>query len=62
MAGVADPATGRLVTPATPFYNFSIGKGATATVANILIERGLFGETPAWPRSGRSSPPTARTR
>lgn len=52
-AGVADPATGRPVTPDTPFYNFSIGKGATATVVHILAERGLFGyDTPVaelWP-------------
>src|SRR2546423_10324031 len=43
VAGVADPATGRAVTPETPFYNYSIGKGATATVAHVLVERGLFG-------------------
>ena len=53
VAGVADPSTGRPVTAATPFYNFSIGKGATATVAHILAERGIFGyETPVaeiWP-------------
>ena len=56
VAGVADPATGRPVTPDTPFYNFSIGKGATATVAHILAERGLFGyDTPVvelWPEFG----------
>ncbi len=56
VAGVADPATGRLVTPGTPFYNFSICKGAAATVAHILAERGLFGyETPIvelWPEFG----------
>jgi CubicO group peptidase (beta-lactamase class C family) len=53
VAGVADPATGRPVTPDTPFYNYSIGKGATATVAHILAEKGLFEyETPVaemWP-------------
>src|SRR2546430_378916 len=56
VAGVADPATGRLVTPETPFYNFSIGKGATATVAHMLAQRGLFGyDTPVvelWPEFG----------
>jgi CubicO group peptidase (beta-lactamase class C family) len=55
-AGVADPATGRVVTPGTPFYNFSIGKGAASTVAHILAERGLFGyDTPIvelWPEFG----------
>src|SRR2546430_106593 len=56
VAGVADPATGRLVTPEAPFYNFSIGKGATATVAHMLAQRGLFGyDTPVvelWPEFG----------
>jgi CubicO group peptidase (beta-lactamase class C family) len=53
VAGVADPGTGRPVTSDTPFYNFSIGKGATATVAHLLVERGAFGyQTPVaelWP-------------
>ncbi|MGP3958206.1 serine hydrolase domain-containing protein [Nonomuraea sp. 3N208] len=57
VAGVADPETGRPVAPDTPFYNFSIGKGATATVAHVLVERGLFGyDTPVaelWPEFGR---------
>ncbi|MFC4118751.1 serine hydrolase domain-containing protein [Nonomuraea zeae] len=57
VAGVADPETGRAVTSDTPFYNFSIGKGATATVAHVLAERGLFGyDTPVvelWPEFGR---------
>src|SRR5687768_15687905 len=56
VAGLADPRTGRPVTSATPFYNFSIGKGATATVAHVLVERGLFGyDTPVvelWPEFG----------
>ena len=42
VAGVADQASGRLVTPATPFYAYSVGKGATATVAHVLVERGEF--------------------
>ncbi|MGW5673605.1 serine hydrolase domain-containing protein [Streptomyces sp. NPDC003860] len=52
-SGVADPATGRQVTPATVFYNYSIGKAATATIVHVLVERGLFGyDTPVaelWP-------------
>jgi CubicO group peptidase (beta-lactamase class C family) len=56
VAGVADPATGRPVTSETVFYNFSIVKGAAATVAHILAERGLFGyDTPVaelWPEFG----------
>jgi CubicO group peptidase (beta-lactamase class C family) len=53
VAGVADPASGRPVDAGTVFYNFSIVKGATATVAHMLAERGLFGyDTPVaelWP-------------
>jgi CubicO group peptidase (beta-lactamase class C family) len=53
VAGVADPATGRPLTPATPVYTYSMGKGMTATLAHILVERGLFGyDTPIaelWP-------------
>jgi CubicO group peptidase (beta-lactamase class C family) len=56
VAGVADPDTGRPITSGTPFYNFSIGKGATATVAHILAERGLYTyDTPVvelWPEFG----------
>ncbi|WP_028938408.1 EstA family serine hydrolase [Pseudonocardia spinosispora] len=56
VAGVADPGSGRPVTSGTPFYNFSIGKGATATVAHVLVEQGLFDyETPVarlWPEFG----------
>ncbi|MFI0422900.1 serine hydrolase domain-containing protein [Spongiactinospora sp. 9N601] len=56
VAGVADTETGRPVTADTPFYNFSIGKGATATIAHLLAERGLFGyDTPVaelWPEFG----------
>jgi CubicO group peptidase (beta-lactamase class C family) len=53
VAGVADPATGRQVTPGTVFYNYSIGKAATAAVVHVLAERGLFTyDTPVaelWP-------------
>ena len=56
VAGVADPATGRAVTNNTPFYNFSICKGAASTVAHMLAERGLFRyDTPVvdlWPEFG----------
>jgi CubicO group peptidase (beta-lactamase class C family) len=56
VAGIADPATGRPVTPDTPFYNFSTCKAAASTVAHILAERGLFGyDTPVaelWPEFG----------
>ncbi len=53
VAGIADPATGRLVTSDTPFYAYSTGKGATATVTHVLVERGAFDyDTPIvelWP-------------
>src|SRR5919204_5428996 len=53
VAGVADPVSGRPVTQDTPFYNFSIVKGATGTIAHMLVERGLFAyDTPVaelWP-------------
>ncbi|WP_433334053.1 serine hydrolase domain-containing protein [Spirillospora sp. CA-294931] len=53
VAGLADPATGRSVTPGTVFYNYSIGKAATATVVHVLAERGVFTyDTPVadlWP-------------
>ncbi|MEU4230933.1 serine hydrolase domain-containing protein [Nonomuraea sp. NPDC026600] len=42
VAGIADPATGRPVTPGSVFYNYSIGKAATATVVHVLAERGAF--------------------
>jgi CubicO group peptidase (beta-lactamase class C family) len=53
VAGTTDASGGRPVDPGTVFYNFSIGKGATATIAHMLVERGLFGyDTPVaelWP-------------
>ena len=56
VAGTADLVTGRPVTPDTPFYNYSIVKGAAATIAHILVDRGRFGyETPVakiWPEFG----------
>jgi CubicO group peptidase (beta-lactamase class C family) len=42
VAGVADPDTGRPVTSETPFYNFSICKGAASTLVHMLAERGVF--------------------
>jgi CubicO group peptidase (beta-lactamase class C family) len=40
--GLADPATGRAVEPDTLFYNWSIGKGATATLAHRLVDAGAL--------------------
>ena len=56
VAGVADHETGRPVTSDTPFYVYSVGKGATSTVAHVLVERGAFDyATPIvelWPEFG----------
>jgi CubicO group peptidase (beta-lactamase class C family) len=53
VAGVADPGGGRPVDAGTVFYNFSVVKGAAATIAHMLAERGLLGyDTPVaelWP-------------
>src|SRR3989441_8118560 len=47
VAGIADPQSGRPVTPDTSFYNFSVGKGAASTIMHVLAQRGLFGyDTP----------------
>jgi CubicO group peptidase (beta-lactamase class C family) len=56
VAGLADPMTGREVTTDTLFHSFSTGKGVTATVVHVLVERGLFSyDTPIvelWPEFG----------
>jgi CubicO group peptidase (beta-lactamase class C family) len=66
VAGIADPQTARPVTPDTPFFSYSIGKGATATVAHVLVERGLFGyDTPIvelWPEFGAHGKESATVR
>ena len=66
VAGVADHETGRLVTSDTPFYVYSVGKGATATVAHVLVERGAFDyDTPIvelWPEFGAHGKETATVR
>lgn len=66
VAGIADHETGRPVTPDTPFYAYSTGKGATATVAHVLVEQGLFDyDTPIvdlWPEFGAHGKETATVR
>ncbi|HTU07123.1 MAG TPA: serine hydrolase domain-containing protein [Trebonia sp.] len=42
-AGVADPATGRPVTPGTLFFAASTAKGIASTVAHVLAEQGAVG-------------------
>ena len=66
VAGVADPETGRRVAPDTPIYCYSVGKGATSTVAHVLVQRGLFGyDTPivkVWPEFGAHGKEAATVR
>ena len=66
VAGVADHETGRPVASDTLFYAYSTGKGATATVAHVLVERGAFGyDTPIvdlWPEFGAHGKETATVR
>jgi CubicO group peptidase (beta-lactamase class C family) len=66
VAGIADPETGRQVTPDTPFYAYSVGKGATATLAHVLVERGLFGYdtliAELWPEFGANGKESATVR
>lgn len=42
VAGVADVATGRPVTPATPFFATSVGKGVVGTLVHVLAEKGVL--------------------
>ncbi len=66
VAGLADPETGRPVASDTPFYCYSVGKGATSTVAHVLVERGLVGyDTPVvdfWPEFGAHGKEAATVR
>src|SRR5207244_12681903 len=43
VAGVADPATGRLFTSETPVYCYSVCKAAASTLVHMLAERRAFG-------------------
>jgi CubicO group peptidase (beta-lactamase class C family) len=66
VAGVADHETGRPVASDTPFYCYSVGKAATATVAHVLVERGFFDyDTPVvelWPEFGAHGKEAATVR
>jgi CubicO group peptidase (beta-lactamase class C family) len=66
VAGIADPGTGRPVASDTPIYCYSVGKGATSTVAHVLVERGLFGyDSPVvdlWPEFGAHGKEAATVR
>jgi CubicO group peptidase (beta-lactamase class C family) len=56
VAGIADGTIGRPVTPETPFFSFSTGKGAASLIAHLLVGNGLVGyDTPVadvWPEFG----------
>lgn len=56
VAGVAEPESGRPVTPDTPFFSYSIGKGVAATAVHVLAERGVLGYdtrvVEIWPEFG----------
>src|SRR5438874_165316 len=56
MAGVADPATGRLFTSETPVYCYSVCKAAASTLVHMLAERRAFGYdtrvAELWPEFG----------
>src|SRR5437870_5479943 len=53
VTGLADPKTGRAVTPETPFYCYSVCKAAASTLVHMLAERrALTYDTPVaevWP-------------
>jgi CubicO group peptidase (beta-lactamase class C family) len=66
VAGVADPATGRPVTSGTPIFGFSIGKNVAATIAHLLVARGLLDYdtlvADVWPEFGAHGKATATLR
>jgi CubicO group peptidase (beta-lactamase class C family) len=66
VAGVADPTTGRPVTPDTPFFSYSIGKGVASTVVHVLAERGVLDYdmriVELWPEFGAHGKESATVR
>lgn len=66
VAGMADPATGRPMTSGTPIFSFSTGKNVTATLAHLLVSRGLLEYdspiTDLWPEFGVHGKDTATLR
>lgn len=66
VAGVAEPATGRPVTPDTPIFSYSIGKGVASTVVHVLAERGVLDYdtkiVKLWPEFGAHGKDTATVR
>lgn len=66
VTGVANLATGHLVTSDTLFFGFSIGKGVAATVVHMLAERGVLDYdtkiVELWPEFGVCGKETATVR
>lgn len=66
VAGVADPDTGRPMTPDTIVFSASTGKAAASTVAHVLVERGVFDYdtrvVELWPEFGTNGKETATIR
>ncbi|MDR0345198.1 MAG: beta-lactamase family protein [Nocardiopsaceae bacterium] len=66
VAGTADAATGRPVTSGTPIFSFSTGKNVAATLAHLLVARGLLEYdspvTDLWPEFGAHGKATATLR
>jgi CubicO group peptidase (beta-lactamase class C family) len=66
VAGTADPATGRPVTSDTPIFSFSACKNVAATLAHLLVARGLLDDdspvTDLWPEFGVHGKATATLR
>ncbi|WP_067495095.1 serine hydrolase domain-containing protein [Actinoplanes sp. TFC3] len=57
VSGLADESTGAPVTPDTPFFSFSTGKGLTSTAVHVLAEQGKLDYdlriAEVWPEYGR---------
>ncbi|BFU47260.1 serine hydrolase domain-containing protein [Krasilnikovia sp. MM14-A1004] len=57
VSGMANPLTGQPVTPDTPFFGYSTGKGLAATAVHVLAERGDLDYdlrlADVWPEYGR---------
>ena len=57
VSGLADEASGRPVTPDTPFFSYSTGKGLTSTIVHVLAEQGVLDYdlriADIWPEYGR---------
>ena len=57
VSGLADEASGQMVTPDTPFFSYSTGKGVTSTVVHVLVEQGRLDYdlrlADVWPEYGR---------